>query len=86
MTSTAPFLIDTPTEAPTIRSHPDQTSGKSYAQVTQPPLEACHSTKPVLLLIAADTIPAVGKDKRLLDVVAEEMARLGTLPITSEPT
>ena len=31
MASTAPFLIGTPVEAPTIRSHPDQTSGKSYA-------------------------------------------------------
>ena len=44
------------------------------------------SAKPVLLLTAVDTIPAVGKDRRLLDVGAEEMAGLGTLPITSKPT
>ena len=44
------------------------------------------SAKPVLLLTAADTIPAVGKDRRSLDVEAEEMEGLGTLQITSEPT
>ena len=43
------------------------------------------SAKPVLLLIAVDIIPAVGKDRRLLDVRAEEMVGLGTFPITSEP-
>ena len=86
MASTAPFLIGTPVEVPTIRSHLDQVSGKSYAKVTQPPLKACHSAKTVLLLTTADTILAVGKDRCLLDVGTEEMVGLGTLLITSEPT
>ena len=84
--SIAPFLIGTPEEVPIIRSQPNQVAGKSYAYVTQPPLEACHSVNPVLLLTAAETIPVVDRDKRLLDVGAEEILRLGVSLIVPEPT
>ena len=84
--SIAPFLMGNSEEVPIIRPQPDQVAGKSCAYVTQPPLKACHSANPVLLLIAVDTIPAVGKDKRLLDVGAEEILRLGVSPIMPEPT
>ena len=69
--SIAPFLIGTLKEVPIIKPQPNQVTGKSCAYVTQPPLEACHSMNPILLLTAAKTILAVGRDKRLLDVGVE---------------
>ena len=40
---------------------------------------------PVLLLIAVETILAVGRDRRLLDVGAEEILGLGVSLIVPEP-
>ena len=84
--SIAPFLMGTPEEVPIRRPQLDQVAGKSCAYVTQPPLEACHSANPVLLLTAVETVLAVGRDKRLLDVGAEEILRLGVSLIVPEPT
>ena len=84
--SIAPFLMGTPEEVPIIRPQPSQVAGKSCAYVTQPPLEACHFANPVLLLTAVETVLAVGRDKHLLDVGAEEILRLGVSLIVPEPT
>ena len=84
--SIAPFLIGTLEEVPIIRPQPNQVAGKSCAYVTQPPLEACHSANLVLLFTAAETILAVGRDKRLLDVSEEEILRLGVSLTVPKPT
>ena len=86
ITSITPLLIGTPVEEPTTKSLPGQEAGKSLALDTQPILAACHSTKLVLLLITIDTIPAVGRAKRLLKVGVDKRSRSGVLPIVPGPS
>ena len=79
-------MIGTPKEVPTTRSHLDQALGKSFAWHNQLPLAACHFANPALLLIATETMPAVGRARRLLKVGVEKRPESRNLTTLPEPT
>lgn len=78
MSWTAHFLVGTPKEEPITNSLPCQEGGKSLAWDTQPFLDWCHSIKPIIILIAADIMPGVGRARHLLSEGMKEILGSGT--------